>query len=131
MEHNSSSKVYIFPPFPMAWCTDNHLPPGVAYQLTEDDPLVDTQQCTLDAALMKQLGANTIRVYHVDSSADHTGCMNVFAQAGIYLFVDMDTFPTYIREVKAPCNGTTIASITDGDIGRSVILDTEQIAVIP
>lgn len=57
--------------------------------------------------------------------------MNVFAQAGIYLFVDMDTFPTYIREVKAPCNGTTIASITDGDIGRSVILDTEQIAVIP
>ena len=85
----------------MARCTDDYLTPGVAYQLTEDDPLVDTQQCTLDAALMKQLGANTIRVYHVDSSADHTGCMNVFAQAGIYLFVDMDTFSTYIREVKA------------------------------
>jgi hypothetical protein len=103
---NSSSKVSIFSPSHMARCTDNYLPPGVAYQLTEDDPLVDTQQCTLDAALMKQLGANTIRVYHVDSSADHTGCMNVFAQADIYLFVDMDTVSTYIREV----NATTIES---------------------
>lgn len=74
--------------------------PGIAYQLDENDPLVNTEQCTLDAALMKTLGANTIRVYHVDSSADHTGCMNVFAQAGIYLFVDMDTFPTYIKEVR-------------------------------
>jgi hypothetical protein len=72
---------------------------GIAYQLIEDDPLVNTQQCELDAALMKQLGANTIRVYHVNSSADHSGCMNAFAQAGIYLFVDMDTVGTYIREV--------------------------------
>lgn len=35
---------------------------GVAYQLVPDDPLVDTAQCTRDAALMKQLGANSIRV---------------------------------------------------------------------
>jgi hypothetical protein len=81
---------------------------GVAYQLIENDPLVDTQQCELDAALMKQLGANTIRVYHVDSSADHSGCMNAFAQAGIYLFVDMDTVSTYIREVRK-CTWTTFA----------------------
>jgi hypothetical protein len=73
---------------------------GVAYQLQATDPLIDTAQCSRDAALMKELGANTIRVYHVDSSADHTGCMNVFAQNGIYLFVDMDTVSTYIREVR-------------------------------
>ncbi len=48
---------------------------------------------------MKTLGANTIRVYHVDSSADHSGCMNAFAAAGIYLFIDMDTVGTYITEV--------------------------------
>ena len=73
---------------------------GVAYQLTEDDPLVNTDQCKLDAALMKQLGANSIRVYHVDGSADHMGCMNAFAAAGIYLWVDMDSFKTYIGLVR-------------------------------
>ena len=45
---------------------------------------------------MKQLGANTIRVYHVDSTGDHSGCMTAFANAGIYLFVDLDTFDTMI-----------------------------------
>jgi len=72
---------------------------GVAYQLTSDDPLVDTAQCTMDAALMKTLGANTIRVYHVDPNQDHKGCMNAFEAAGIYLFVDMDTFNSYIIPV--------------------------------
>lgn len=70
---------------------------GVAYQLNEDDPLVNTTQCQLDASLMQQLGANSIRVYHVDATQDHTGCMNAFAAVGIYLWVDMDSFQTYIR----------------------------------
>lgn len=48
---------------------------------------------------MKELGANAIRVYHVDPLADHTGCMQIFADAGIYLFVDMDSFQTYIKLV--------------------------------
>ncbi|KAI1185644.1 Glucanosyltransferase-domain-containing protein [Nemania serpens] len=69
---------------------------GVAYQLVPDDPLVDTDQCKRDAALMQKLGVNTIRVYHVDSDADHDGCMGVFADAGIYTMIDMDTFTTYI-----------------------------------
>jgi len=69
---------------------------GVAYQLTDQDPLVDTNQCQLDAPLMKQLGANSIRVYHVDADADHSGCMSTFADAGIYLWVDMDSMKTYI-----------------------------------
>ena len=73
---------------------------GVAYQLVEDDPLVDTAQCQRDAALMSTLGTNSIRVYHVDASADHEGCMNAFAQYGIYLWVDLDSFKTYIRLVS-------------------------------
>lgn len=72
---------------------------GVAYQLTEDDPLVDKTQCALDASLMQELGANSIRVYHVDASSDHSDCMTVFADAGIYLLVDLDTFDTYILPV--------------------------------
>lgn len=70
---------------------------GIAYQLTADDPLIDTNQCQLDASLMKDLGANAIRVYHVNAFADHIGCMQAFADAGIYLFVDMDSFQTYIK----------------------------------
>lgn len=73
---------------------------GVAYQLTSDDPLIDATQCALDAKLMKELGANAIRVYHVDSSVKHTDCMSAFADAGIYLFVDLDTFDSYILPVR-------------------------------
>lgn len=62
---------------------------------------MDTAQCTLDAKLMKTLGANTIRVYHVDPKADHDGCMAAFADAGIYLLVDLDDFPTDIDPVCA------------------------------
>lgn len=48
---------------------------------------------------MKELGANAIRVYHVDPKGDHTGCMDAFADAGIYLLVDLDDFPTQIEQV--------------------------------
>lgn len=62
---------------------------------------MDTEQCTRDAALMKTLGANTIRVYHVNPDADHDGCMSAFAEAGIYLLVDLDDFPTDIDPVRS------------------------------
>lgn len=73
---------------------------GVAYQLTDHDPLINPTQCKLDAAQMKDLGANTIRVYHVDPAGDHRACMQAFADAGIYLFVDLDTFSTQISQVR-------------------------------
>ncbi|KAA8623640.1 13-beta-glucanosyltransferase [Pyrenophora tritici-repentis] len=71
---------------------------GIAYQLIPDDPLIDATQCGLDSALMKTLGANSIRVYHVDPDADHTECMKTFADAGIYLWVDLDTFDTQVEQ---------------------------------
>ena len=74
---------------------------GVAYQLTDKDPLIDSDQCQRDASLMKTLGANTIRVYHVDASGDHDGCMSAFSDAGIYLLVDLDTFNTAIDPVSS------------------------------
>ncbi|EGP92658.1 uncharacterized protein MYCGRDRAFT_19433, partial [Zymoseptoria tritici IPO323] len=69
---------------------------GIAYQLTPDDPLATPDQCKLDASLMKTLGANAIRVYHVDPSANHDECMSAFSDAGVYVFLDLDTFDTYI-----------------------------------
>ena len=83
---------------PMSSKTD--VASGVAYQLTDLDPLIDTDQCKLDAHMMADLGANTIRVYHVDPTADHDGCMSAFADAGIYLFLDLDTFDTQFNQVR-------------------------------
>ncbi|KAH7320959.1 glycoside hydrolase family 72 protein [Stachybotrys elegans] len=79
---------------------------GIAYQLRPDDPLIDTEQCRLDASLMRELGANTLRVYHVDPEADHDGCMEAFADAGIYLMIDLDTFDTYILPTTLTWNKT-------------------------
>ncbi|KAJ4986968.1 1,3-beta-glucanosyltransferase [Stagonosporopsis vannaccii] len=79
---------------------------GIAYQLVPDDPLIDATQCRLDAALMKTIGTNSIRVYHVDASADHTACMSAFADAGIYLWLDLDTFNTQIEQGSPHWNST-------------------------
>ncbi|KAJ0124979.1 beta (1-3) glucanosyltransferase [Diaporthe amygdali] len=86
---------------------------GVAYQLTEDDPLVDSEQCARDAALMRELGANSIRVYHVDASKDHSDCMSTLADAGIYLLVDLDTFDTYILPTSPWWNQTQYERFTE------------------
>ena len=51
---------------------------------------------------MATLGANAIRVYHVDPAGKHDGCMSAFADAGIYLLVDLDTFETDIDPVISP-----------------------------
>lgn len=61
---------------------------------------MDTDQCKRDAKQMQDIGANVIRVYHVDPAGDHQGCMDAFADAGIYLFVDLDDFPTQIDPVR-------------------------------
>ncbi|KAK1089505.1 hypothetical protein LTR48_000495 [Friedmanniomyces endolithicus] len=82
------------------------LSPGVAYQLTNDDPLAQGDQCKLDASLMKTLGANSIRVYHVDPTANHDACMSAFSNAGIYAWIDLDTFSTYILANNPEWNQT-------------------------
>lgn len=80
--------------------------PGIAYQLVPDDPLIDATQCGLDAALMKTIGTNSIRVYHVDPAEDHTKCMSAFADAGIYVWLDLDTFNTQIEQNAPKWNET-------------------------
>ncbi|KAL8767617.1 MAG: hypothetical protein Q9209_005947 [Squamulea sp. 1 TL-2023] len=85
---------------------------GIAYQLIPTDPLVDTDQCKRDAKQMSDMGANAIRVYHVDSAADHEGCMDAFADAGIYLFVDLDDFPTQILPDSPAWNQSQLAAFS-------------------
>lgn len=47
---------------------------------------------------MKELGVNTIRVYQTDPHANHDDCMAIFADNGIYLFVDLANYETGINE---------------------------------
>jgi hypothetical protein len=49
---------------------------------------------------MSSLTTNAIRVYHADPNGDHDGCMAAFADAGIYLLLDLDTFDTQINPVS-------------------------------
>ncbi|KAK4034255.1 Glucanosyltransferase-domain-containing protein [Parachaetomium inaequale] len=68
---------------------------GVSYITPQgdSDPLVDAKQCQTDAALMKKAGINTVYVYTVDSEQDHDGCMNAFADQGIYVWLQLGDFP--------------------------------------
>jgi len=68
---------------------------------------------------MKTLGVNVIRstiagprlllmiiAYHVDPTGNHDACMQAFAQNGIYLFLDVDTFNTQIYQSNPQWNAT-------------------------
>lgn len=48
------------------------------------DPLADSDGCARDLPLLQSLGVNALRVYSVNSSADHDSCMQAFSGAGIY-----------------------------------------------
>ncbi|KAL7653960.1 hypothetical protein ACMYSQ_008630 [Aspergillus niger] len=53
------------------------------------DILADTTACKRDVPLLQELRTNTIRVYSIDPEADHTECMKLLTDAGIYVVVDM------------------------------------------
>ncbi|KAI1762375.1 glycoside hydrolase family 72 protein [Hypoxylon sp. FL1150] len=80
---------------------------GIDYQpggsSSNSDPLADTTVCKRDIAKFKELGVNSIRVYSVDNSADHTECMQELSDAGIYLVLDVNN-PSYSinRDDPAP-----------------------------
>lgn len=71
---------------------------GIDYQpggsSANDDPLADKATCTRDIQRFKDLGVNTIRVYSVDNSKDHSDCMQMLNDAGIYLVLDVNN-PSY------------------------------------
>lgn len=58
------------------------------------DPLADATTCARDIAKFKDLGLNTVRIYTVDNTADHSACMGLLADAGIYLILDVNS-PKY------------------------------------
>ena len=68
---------------------------GVDYQpggpSEPKDPIADTEGCKRDVEKFKELGLNTIRVYTIDNSKNHDECMQLLADAGIYLALDVNS----------------------------------------
>lgn len=71
---------------------------GIAYQQNAAnatngqqyvDPLADEDVCKRDVEYFKELNTNTLRVYAVDPTIDHDPCMEIFANAGIYIIADL------------------------------------------
>lgn len=76
--------------------------PGGSSNLT--DPLADVDICKRDIPVFKDLGINTIRVYTVDNSLDHTECMQMLSDAGIYLILDINTPGASISRYNPACS---------------------------
>ncbi|SCV02432.1 LAME_0H00408g1_1 [Lachancea meyersii CBS 8951] len=71
---------------------------GIAYQQdsantttgdTFNDPLADYSACSRDIPYMQAVDTNTIRVYALNATLDHTECMQALNDAGIYVIADL------------------------------------------
>ncbi|KAJ2905819.1 beta-glucanosyltransferase [Zalerion maritima] len=82
---------------------------GIAYQQdvaaaggesTSDtylDPLADEDACSRDIPIMSAAGTNTIRTYAIDPTSDHSACMKLLDEAGIYVVSDLSEPSTSIN----------------------------------
>ena len=76
------------------------------------DPLADPTACARDIPLLKGLQTNTIRTYAIDPTKDHSKCMQMLADAGIYVISDLGEPATSINRDNAEWNQQLYARYT-------------------
>ncbi|KAL4782128.1 Glucanosyltransferase-domain-containing protein [Aspergillus varians] len=76
----------------------DYQPGGTSAVNDKTDPLSESDECLRDAALMQQLGINTIRIYNLSPKLNHDECVSIFNAAGIYMILDVNSplYPGYI-----------------------------------
>lgn len=74
------------------------------------DPLAERAQCEIDAKYLSELGANTIRVNGYTRDGDHDGCMEAFADAGIYVWMDLEQQMSD-TEVRLHCSHCPVSGL--------------------
>ncbi|KAB5576086.1 putative beta (1-3) glucanosyltransferase gel3p [Coniochaeta sp. 2T2.1] len=73
----------------IAYQEDTAAAGGESTSTTFMDPLADEAKCKRDVPLLAALHTNTIRTYAIDPTADHSVCMKLLADAGIYVISDL------------------------------------------
>ncbi|KAB8230636.1 1,3-beta-glucanosyltransferase gas1 [Aspergillus alliaceus] len=110
------------------------------------DPLSDPKKCERDIPYLKELRTNVIRTYAVDPKADHTECMKMLDDAGIYLITDLsapsesivrndpkwdvDLFSRYTSVVDAFANYTNVIGFFAGNEVANDKNNTDSIAFV-
>lgn len=64
------------------------------------DPLANPAACRRDIPLLQELQTNTIRVYALNPEEDHTECMQLLTEAGIYVIADLSEPRTSINRAN-------------------------------
>ncbi|KAL6949018.1 hypothetical protein ACO0QE_001503 [Hanseniaspora vineae] len=87
---------------------NNFIIRGLAYQpggsSSVGDCLSDTTALQRDIKYFELLGINTLRVYSIDNSLDHSAGMEMLKKAGIYLILDINTPGASINRPDAFCS---------------------------
>ena len=89
---------------------------------TFKDPLADEAACKRDVPIMAAAGTNAIRTYAIDPTADHSACMKLLDEAGIYVISDLSEPSTSINRdiTSSEVDGGRIGGEYDVELKRKL-----------